>query len=334
MLRRLAELNRFEQVERVSTVSGGSLLVGLMMHEAGLRWPTSRQFQDTVYPALRRKLCGKSLQWGALRQFRPWRPHHAIYRAQLLAEALRKEWGITQPLKSLPAHPEWSINGTTAENGKRFRFKASGLGDYDIGYVEDTGSYSLADALAVSAAFPGAFGPLQLDPKQFVWRKREWDASPESATVIELPFRHLHLYDGGVYDNLGLEPLFDTGKAQPKHDTAIIVSDAGAPLQRGFDTWAMNPLRIKRVADIISEQARSLRVRTFLKYLQSTPTTGAYVYIAAPCESADLIDGESPSQYQTTLRCPNPEAFDAITRHGWKVASREFAWRLRWDVTA
>lgn len=57
LLRKLAELHRFELVERISTVSGGSLLVGLIMNEAGLRWPTSQQFLTSVYPELRRKLC-------------------------------------------------------------------------------------------------------------------------------------------------------------------------------------------------------------------------------------------------------------------------------------
>lgn len=332
LLQRLAEDGALEFVQRVSTVSGGSLLVGLLLAESGMRWPSSSDFLKRVYPALRSKLCSQSLQWGALRQFRPWRPQHAIYRANLLALALRKEWGITQSLSDVPAYPEWSINGTTAENGKRFRFKSNSLGDWDLGYVDDVKDYPLADALAVSAAFPGGFGPLKLDASQFVWRKRAWDAPVESATVVQLPYRALHLYDGGVYDNLGLEPLFDVGKLQPKHDVSIIASDAGGTLKFGFDYWAVNPLRIKRVADIMAEQSRALRVRGFMRYLQFHPSMGAYVFIDAPCSPENLIDDKSPAHFKTTLRCLPEAVFDAIARHGWETADVEFTGRKLFDT--
>ncbi len=38
------------------------------------------------------------------------------------------------------------------------------------------------------------------------------------------PYKNLHLYDGGVYDNLGLEPYvyFDVGKQQPKIAGTVI----------------------------------------------------------------------------------------------------------------
>ncbi len=332
LLRRLAEGGALESVQRVSTVSGGSLLVGLLLAESSMLWPTSSDFLERVYSALRRKLCSHSLQWGAVRQFRPWRPHYAIYRANLLALALREEWGITQCLRDVHAWPEWSINGTTAENGKRFRFKSNSFGDWDLGYVDDVKDYPLANALAVSAAFPGGFGPLELDASQFVWRKRAWDAPADSATPAQPPFRALHLYDGGVYDNLGLEPLFDAGTLQPKQDVRIIVSDAGAALKLGFDLWAMNPFRMKRVADIMSEQSRALRVRTFLRYLKLNPNAGAYVYIGAPCAPEHLVDGAPPGQFRTTLRCAPEAVFDAIASHGWATANVEFASRKLWSA--
>lgn len=325
LLKRIAEDGGLESVQRVSTVSGGSLLIGLILAESGMRWPGSSDFLKRVYPALRSKLCSRSLQWGALKQFRPWRPQHGIYRANLLALALREEWGITQHLRDVPHSPEWSINGTTAENGKRFRFKSSSLGDWDLGYVDDVKDYPLADALAVSAAFPGGFGPLELDASQFVWRKRAWDAPVESTTEVQIPYRVLHLYDGGVYDNLGLEPLFDAGKLQPKHNICIIASDAGSTLKVGFNLWALNPLRIKRVADIMSEQSRALRVRGFMRYLQLNPGAGAYVFIGGPCAPENLIDDKSPAHVKTTLRCVPEAVFDAIARHGWATADMEFA---------
>jgi NTE family protein len=327
MLKYFAEQGCFERVQRISTVSGGSLLIGLVMKESGLRWPTSKQFLERVYPSLQNKLCSRSLQWGAFRQFRPWKPQYIVYRAHLLSLALQREWDVTARLRDLPLEPEWSINGTTAENGKRLRFKADSLGDYDLGYVDDVQDYPLANAMAVSAAFPGGFGPLEIDPHRFTWRKRAWDAPPEAAQELRVSFKSLHLYDGGVYDNLGLEPFFDAGKLTPKHEARIIVSDAGSPLRQGFSLWAMNPLRFKRVADIMSEQARALRVRTFMRYLHLRPQAGAYVYIGMPASAEHMVDGLPPSQFRTTLRCTTPTAFEAIARHGYHVALTELTSR-------
>ena len=160
VLKCLAERGLLEQIARVSTVSGGSLLVGLMLEENGLAWPSSGTFQSRIYPIMREKLTSRSLQWSAVRQLlRPWNFRYILSRANLMALALKNEWQVTSRLSDMPSSPEWSINGTTAEDGKRFRFKKSDIGDYTLGYAKP-GNYPLANALAVSAAFPGGFGPL------------------------------------------------------------------------------------------------------------------------------------------------------------------------------
>lgn len=323
VLRHLAEHGALEQVHRLSTVSGGSLLVGLILQSAGVRWPGSAEFLSTTYPTLRGKLCGSSLQWAAARQLlNPWNWRFALSRANLLAMALRKHWGVKARLSDLPSMPEWSINGTTAETGRRFRFKSESIGDYQLGYAHP-GEFPLASALAVSAAFPGGFGPLTLAASRFVWKKRpSWDSGPESAQPVDIGFRRLHLYDGGVYDNLGLEPYFDAGHGVPKHTGMfILVSDAGAPLPTGFAHGVMNPWRLKRVADIMSEQARALRVRTFVSYLQRAPGAGGYVYIGAP----GAVDGsvgncQHPALFPTTLRRLSFTEFDRLADHGYQVA--------------
>jgi NTE family protein len=320
LLRYLAEKQSLDAVRRVSTVSGGSLLIGLMLQETGQRWPTSDQFLHSIYPALRQKLCERSLQWGALRQLlHPWNWRFLLSRSNLLALALQNEWGVRAKLADLPETPEWSINGTTAENGRRFRFKRDSLGDYSIGYAHP-GNFPLASALAVSAAFPGGFGPLSLGATRFQWRKRPtWDAPVEQD--VDIGYRRLHLYDGGVYDNLGLEPFFDAGKGAPKQPGEfILLVDAGSPLPSGFGSSALNPWRLKRVADIMSEQARALRVRTFMHYLQGGDARGAYVYIGAPAKLKNFVDGEHPAQFPTTLRTVTVEEFDNIAAHGFRIA--------------
>jgi NTE family protein len=327
-MRYLAEHGAMEQVDRISSVSGGSLLVGLMLQRSGMRWPGSNQFLSDTYPGLRNQLCASSLQWAAARQLlNPLNWRFALSRANLLAQALRSEWGVRARLADLPTKPVWSINGTTAETGKRFRFKADSIGDYLLGYAPPMG-FPLANALAVSAALPGGFGPLTLDASRFQWKRRAGWNEPASAVQPVAPmFRRVHLYDGGVYDNLGLEPYFDAGLGAPKDSGQfLLVSDAGAPLASGFSYLALNPWRLKRVSDIMSDQSRSLRVRTFVQYLKRNPDDGAYIYIGSKTQ-ADMAATEPahPAQFATTLRRLSAREFDTLADHGHHVTGEVHA---------
>ena len=62
VLKLLAERGLLERVERISTVSGGSLLVGLIFQECQLAWPSSEAFLSVIYSSLRSRLCSRSLQ--------------------------------------------------------------------------------------------------------------------------------------------------------------------------------------------------------------------------------------------------------------------------------
>ena len=320
VLRYLAECGRLEAIQYISSVSGGSLMAGLIFQEGEMRWPGSQQFLDNVYPALRTRLGERSMQWGALRQLlRPANLQFLLSRTNLLASALRHEWHVSHRLADLPKTPEWSINGTNAENGRRFRFKHDSFGDYKTGYARP-GNFPLASAIAVSAAFPGGFGPLSLRADSFEWKRREWDAPLEAEQVVE-PRRRLHLYDGGVYDNLGIEPFFDAGHGRTKlPGQFILVSDAGMPLADGLSASSLNPFRLKRVADIMSDQSHALRIRAFHHYLQQEPDRGAFLYIANVSQAGSIAERDFASTFPTTLRKLSGIEFDRIADHGFHIA--------------
>ena len=197
--------------------------------------------------------------------------------------------------------------------------------------------------MAVSAAFPGLIGPFVIRPADFVWQKREaWDDPLESAARVTPPFPRLHLYDGGIYDNLGMEPLFDTGSRSFKDDIeSLVVSDAGAPLERGPLGRALNPFRFKRIADIALEQTRALRIRVWTKFLQSHPERGMYLQLGAYApdrikkyakrnsEGAAVLlkdswldskEVERAAAEPTSLGQLTPDAFDRLARHGYETA--------------
>lgn len=348
VFRWLAEQGQLEQIKHVSSVSGGSLFTGLVIHVSGYQWPTSEQYQQTVYPRIKEILTLNSLQGDALRRLilNPLNWQFMLSRANVLAQSIEKFWGIQGTLGQLPMVPIWSINGTTAENGKRFRFKNRQGGDYDIGYADFT-DFSLARAMAVSAAFPGGIGPLTLDTSAYTWYKREsWDTT-DSTLVRDSPFNRLHLYDGGLYDNLGIEPLFDIGQRTIKDSAGdidfIIVSDAGTPLTPFLAPSFMGWRRLVRFMDIIMNQARALRVRSFVNFLQQNSSAGTYLQIGS--DSTDRIQkyatgSNHDSQLEftnglwlsleevrhaaaipTTLRRLSEMEFDLLARHGYETIS-------------
>jgi NTE family protein len=325
VLKFLAELGLFENVTHISSVSGGSLATGLIYANAGIRWPTSKAFLTTVYPAVKQKVCGRSLILDSLSQLlRPSNWRYLLSRANLVGKALQEHWDMDFTLRELSPYPTWSINATTAENGKRFRFKGSTIGDYEGGYAEAS-DLSVSTAVAVSAAFPGGIGPLALPTADYDWKKRKWGELESAAKTVVPEFSTLHLYDGGVYDNLGLEPLFDAGNGKPKAQGSVVIAlDAGAPLAQGFSAIALNPWRLKRVADIMADQARSLRVRTFVEYLKRT-NAGAFIQMDSPLfNRATDPNADFACTFPTTLRRLSELEFDRLAGHGYAVAKRVY----------
>lgn len=320
VLLQMAENNKLEDVKYISTVSGGSLLVGMIFSINDMRWPSSAEYKSVIFPRIKNIMCSSSLQGAALVQLlNPLNWRYLLSRSNLLAIALEKSYRINTRLSDLPATPEWSINGTTAENGKRFRFKHNSIGDWQLGYSRP-GEFPLSKAMAVSAAFPGGLGALFLKTTDFKWEKKlKWD--DVSPVEIKPDYEGIHLYDGGVYDNLGLEPFFDAGKGKLKIEQCkIVVSDAGAPLAAGFDYGSLSPFRLKRVLDIISDQSRSLRVRTFLNYITNSPKMGTYLYIAQ-ANLAKTDSGRLAMCFPTSLKRLKESDFDAISGHGQAVSS-------------
>jgi NTE family protein len=323
VLKWMAERNLLERVTCISTVSGGSLLVGFIYRSNDFAWPTSRHFLEKTLPEIGELLCARSLQDGALGQL-VWLPNFRfiLSRANLLALELEERWGFDVPLSHIKSGPEWSINGTNAQNGKRFRFKGSEIGDHNVGYAVAP-DFPLAKALAVSAAFPIGIGPLTINTADFVWKKRPYWGAPESAAeVVKLPYKEFQLYDGGLYDNLGTESLFDLGKLESRHKgDFIVVSDAGAPFTYGTAWGPLDLRRIKRFLDVMSDQTRALRVRSLVAYLKKDPSNGAFFPIGTPINGRDCPDARYATTFPTSLDRFSKDDFQRLCSYGYSVAA-------------
>jgi NTE family protein len=341
VLRWLAETERLERISQVSTVSGGTLACGLILTLNGWRWPTSAQYLAEVSGRVKAALTGQNIVLmaiGLLPHPRNWR--YVLSRANVLAQAIETCWRVSAQLSDLPRAPVWTINGTTAETGRRFRFKSDRCGDYELGYA-DASDFPVSQAMAMSAALPGIVGPLAIVTRHYTWKRRPaWNAPSESEQEVTLPYRRLHLYDGGLYDNLALEPLMDPGLQVFKNDIDYLMcSDAGAPLARTSPGPSLNPFRIKRILDIALDQTRSLRIRALAHFLECHSDRGAYAQMGAdPVQRVRAYAGRRPeaakelsrydwlppeeislaASHPTTLWPLTPLEFDRLERHGYE----------------
>ncbi len=335
LLGRLAADGLLKRVTFVSTVSGGSLGMGLVYSLAGNGWPTSHEYLSTIAPQTRRCLTGKDLQLDAAFRLvtRPW--HLFFGRAKLLAESIERLWGVWGLVNELPDEPRWVINATAYESGKNWRFMHKRMGDYKLNQTPEP-AFPVASAMAASAAFPILIGPLVLRTKDFAW-SRFTGKSRHATLPTETEVPSVHLWDGGVYDNLGVEALFKPGGKRYRDEyNFLIVSDASTPLgiERPFPFR-----RTRRLINIAMDQVRSLRARQLVEHFASHPDSGAYlkagntaryileqagvdeVEVAAAVGSClSQKDAELALGHKTTLRRPSEEEFDRLYRHGWEVA--------------
>ena len=242
-------------------------------------------------------------------------------------------FGVDAVVANLQQEPRWVINATTYESGKNWRFMPQRMGDYVTGYVAKP-QISVADAVAASAAYPGLIGPLVLKTSDFAWSTY---VDGELTRAPAPDFAKVHLWDGGVYDNLGVEALFKPGGNYYRDEyTFLIVSDASAPLSQGRSSIAHRP---RRLVEIPMDQVRSLRSRSLADYLGRTTNTGAYLRIGgsarhiledglfdsrstepveANCMAAQEV--EVLGQMATDLRQVSRDRLEALVRHGWEVA--------------
>ncbi len=324
VLKYLAENNLLEKVTDISSTSGGSILIGQLFHSTGakLSWPDSQTFLSYSLPHCKKQITQDSLENSFIkRMFIPRNWTVFGHRANLMARSLRQSWAISKTMGHLPASPSWVINGTTNISGSRWfieqKNSAHRMGSDDLGAVDSSG-FPIADAIAISAAYPGVIGPYRL-------RNKDWD---------------LYLSDGGLYDNLSLEPLYDVEARQLKENLEanfLLVSDAGKEIQQKRLAPFWRPfLRTLRLIDVINHQVRSLRLRTLLPELKSNTHLGRYLAIGTHAVDENSIDNlpkalrsysflsaekvKQAQETRTSLACLSEPCFDNLVRHGYETA--------------
>jgi NTE family protein len=239
---RLYELGLLQQIERISSVSGGSITAA----KIALEWPrlVTRDdfFQHVVDPI--RSLAGKTVDIPCIIAGIALPGSVASY----IAVAYRRFLFGDATLQDLPKSPEFLINATNVETGTLWRFTRAFMADYQVGEIRNP-KLDLAAAVAASSAFPPFLSP-------YVLRVGEADYSRIHSTDRRL-LSNISLTDGGAYDNLGLETVW-------KRYANVLVSDAGAGLDADPSPPANWGGHSKRVIDIIYRQVTALRKRQLI----------------------------------------------------------------------
>lgn len=278
---RLNELGYLPKLERISSISGGSITAGIL----GARWSRlqfdgsgrATNFQDLIVTPLR-SFCAKTIDVLAIGEgaLLPWKKV-----SDAVDEAYRENLYGDITLQSLPDRPRFVINATNFATGVSFRFSKPYAGDYRIGLIRKPG-FRVSTAVTASSAFPPVLSPVVLKPNPDSFEKTE------GADLYDhIGFRkELVLTDGGVYDNLGLETVWN------RYDT-VLVSDAGAPFR--FDEtpdtgWTKQAMR---AMDIATSQSRGLRKRALIADYRSGARKGAYWGIMTEIDGYGLTDALS-----------------------------------------
>jgi NTE family protein len=181
-------------------------------------------------------------------------------------------------IPSSPEAPEFVFYAANLQTGVSVRITKTHLADYRLGKIDRHG-LSLADAVTASSAFPPFLSPFVKRFKAGDWSaygpaygsgKPDASESPELWGSKPLHAR-VELTDGGVYDNMGLENVWND-----KGIDTILVSDAGAPMRTEDHVPGIWPLLLLRSFGIVQEQARAVRKRWLIDKMQRKEIKGAY----------------------------------------------------------
>ena len=257
--------------DTITSVSGGSLTAAQWAIAEAQAKAENRPLdftRDIARPL--QALTSRDIRTGAMTKkfLLPWNWFRGAFVIDAMIDKFEDAFG-KGTLNLLPDHPRFVFCGTDMAFGANFVFERDRVGSYLAGYAPPEG-FTLAQAVAASACFPPLFGPLRIDRahERFRGGRAKGVSADERKQILE----DLRVTDGGVYDNMGLEPVW-------KSHRVVLVSDAGGLMDAEADKnffW-----RIQRYQSIQDTQARALRKRFLISgYTQGT-INGAYFGVAS-----------------------------------------------------
>lgn len=315
---RLNDSGLLGRLDRITSVSGGSILAGVLAH----RWAEldfvdgrARRFAELIDAPVR-AFCGGTIDVAAGLKglFDPFHSK-ADYLAGTYRDALFGDRTMKQlPDASQPGNPKFIFYATNLQTGRSFRFRQDMLVDWQLG-TNRAIDVELAFAVAASSAFPPVFSPIVLKTQPTDWE--DGGHLPN----LEVLRRRIELSDGGIYDNMGLESLVDNVDIS-------LVSDAGAPFEIDENPGDNPVQQLARVRDILIDQTRALRKRWLVEEYIAGRKRGAYWgvgtrigdYGLPDAMAADSADAQKLEAVQTRLAALDDETQGRLINWGYALA--------------
>jgi NTE family protein len=262
---RLNQLGLLGKLKRISSVSGGSIIAGLL----GMNWKDlgiqpnaeSPRFQDLLIGPIR-QIAGTTIDEGAI--------FGGIFLPGSISDHVAGKYDSLlfhgKTLQDLPDEPRFVINATNIQSGVLMRMSKPYMRDFRVGQILKP-KLPLARAVAASSAFPPVLSPCEIKVADYGMK---FEPAKDGEDLNSPPYTtDLILSDGGVYDNLGLEP------AWKRYDT-ILVSDGGGhydPEPEPHSDWVRHSYRI---LNLIDSQVRALRTRQIITLFEQKERKGSF----------------------------------------------------------
>ena len=351
-LRALHELGILDQVQVLSTVSGGSVIGALYawsgepfpvfekhvraLLRRGLAWPTLRTalltceglkalscwilvggtnivFLGAVALARAISRFAPATAWKANR-LKDWHPplRRFASRTTIFRLTVENELFNGARLTDLNTNkPFLIINAAELRTGSAFYFTANDSGSWRLGKVASP-DIALAHAVTASAAYP-LFLPALDERLTFI--RRDGSVHVERVTLT----------DGGVYDNLGLAPLWPDREPSVSLNVTpvdtIICCRAGYGLRNDPPTQFLIA-RLKSAFACIHDRAQNAAMKRLFDLRKSGHLRSFVLLYLGQNDTnlktppADLVTREDTSAYPTDFYAMNPAWVDRLCRRG------------------
>ena len=243
---RLNEGGLLPRIDRVASVSGGSLAAGalavawgrLAFDEGGV----ASNMEVVADPVLR--LAGLTIDVPCIALgLLPF-----VHAANLAAWTYDRLLFGGRTLQDLPDRPRFVFTATSLQTGALWRFSKDYAAEWRVGEWRSP-TLPIAKAVGASAAFPPYLSPMVIRPGN-----GQVLTQPGTDLDAEGFGDRLVLTDGGVYDNLGLEPVW-------KRYRTLLVSDGGGLLVPTVDPSTGWLGQAVRATDIALQQGINMRMR-------------------------------------------------------------------------
>lgn len=290
VLRKLRELGILWNIDLLTCVSGGSIAGAFL---------ASRWGDDSALDELEKYLRNTSIDiettlWGILNPFES--------RIEALASSYEDDLFGDLSLDHLKNGPRIYLNATNLATGNMFFFVAGGggkseMGEHELGQV-DAPNYPISNAVAASSAFPPVYPPLRIGKDHYSVPRVEYVA----------------LTDGGIYDNLGVNPLLR--KKRNNLDYSI-TSDAGKPFEIDQSPTGSSVAVLKESIDIMMEQVRGQQFQRLLwQHRAGEGPKPIWFSIDSNEGESQEGDAETTSSIATRLKSLNKLEMEVLERHG------------------